>query len=167
MSLNIDVLAEYLQDHLGGAAGAIDLLRRRLDDGRGDGELRELLGGIESHRESLEALMRDLEIDRSKLHQVVGWLAERMSQIKLQGEALRDGALRDLLELETLSIGVHGKQRLWRSLSAIRDGHPALQALDLDALLETGERQLEIVERHRRAAVARAFLEGSAAAPPA
>ena len=109
--------------------------------------------------------MRDLEIDRSKLHQVVGWLAERMSQIKLQGEALRDGALRDLLELETLSIGVHGKQRLWRSLSAIRDGHPALQALDLDALLETGERQLEIVERHRRAAVARAFLEGSAAAP--
>ena len=50
MPLDIDSLTEYLNDHLGGAAGATDLLRRRLDEGRGNDELAELLAGIETHR---------------------------------------------------------------------------------------------------------------------
>ncbi|AXV06603.1 hypothetical protein DVS28_a1918 [Euzebya pacifica] len=157
MPLDIDSLTEYLNDHLGGAAGATDLLRRRLDEGRGNDELAELLAGIETHRTHLEELMAELGISHSVVRQTVGWVGERMAQLKLKGEALRDDGVRDLLELESLSIGVHGKQRLWLALAEIRGTHPALEALDLEWLIASGEEQQATVERHRLAAVRRAF----------
>jgi hypothetical protein len=150
--IDTDRLAEYVHDHLAGAEGATELLRHHLDraaatDLRRD--LERVLAELHEEREHLEALMADLDLSPGVLKQAVGWVAEKVSRLKREGERLRGSAIADLLELELLQIGIMGKRALWVLLRELADAEPRIAALPLDRLIAQAEAQHETVEAHR------------------
>lgn len=71
--------------------------------------------------------------------------------------AIPDQNLKQLLEFETLSLGIEGKRSLWRALREVREAYPELIETDLDGLVERAEHQRSMLEDHRLAAARRAF----------
>ena len=154
------LLAIYLNDHLAAATGGRDLARRAASSNRGSdyGPLLERLAReIAEDRESLLGIMRALKVKVDPLKVLAGWGAEKVGRLKLNGRLLGYSPLSRLVELETLSLGVHGKLALWRSLQQLEP--PLLGNADglLAELVDRAQRQLEELELHRRRACTEAL----------
>jgi hypothetical protein len=161
-----DPLGIYLNDHLAGAAGAIELGERLAGETAGSDigpSVARLIDDIKADRATLEQLMDGLGISRDPLKQGLGWMGEKLSRLKL---AIGSGPdeLGRLLSLEALSVGVQGKLSLWRSLQTIAAGRPALAGTDLDGLVERARAQLSTLDG-LRASTAPAALAAVAEDP--
>lgn len=152
-------LAIYLEDHLAASTGAIELARR------GAGQYRNTDLGAFCERLAAEIAEDHDELKRfaaaagsgaNPLKQLVAWGAEKAGRLKLNGHLLSSSPLSPVVELEVLSLGIHGKLLLWHTLEA-RYGDQAPGGLDLPALIERAQGQLAAVEEHRLAATAAAF----------
>jgi hypothetical protein len=88
--------------------------------------------------------------------------AERAGRLKLNGRVVRHSPLSDVVELETLVVGIRGKEALWESLRGV----DAIPQDELQTLIERAEDQRQIVERCRRAAARRAFADASTNTAP-
>ena len=149
------LLAIYLNDHLAAATGARDLARRATSSNRGSEYgpfLERLAGEIAEDRESLIAIMRTLKVRVDPLKVLVGWGAEKVGRLKLNGRLLGYSPLSRVVELETLYLGVHGKLALWRSLQRLEptlvgmpDEVPVDEPVLLDAVL-LEEPELPVLE---------------------
>jgi hypothetical protein len=143
-------LDTYLKDHLAGATTGTDMARHLASAHEGSplGKLlAHLADEIEEDRRTLEAVMDRVGTAPSPLKQAGGWLAEKMSRIKLGPLATGPG---DFLAIETLSLGVEGKACLWRALKEVAARHPRLsEDFDFDHLIERAERQRSELERER------------------
>jgi hypothetical protein len=143
-------LAVYLNDHLAGSAGAIELVRRAARQ-YGGSELgafyTELEMEIEQDRDTLQEIMarNGIEPDRVKL--AVAWVTEKAARLKFNGALLRRSPLTPFVELEVLAIGIHGKLLLWKALQ-VQPPDPATEA-QLDALVERAQRQHDKVAQRR------------------
>jgi hypothetical protein len=149
------LLEIYLNDHLAGATVARDLARRAASSNRGSEYgpfLERLAGEIAEDRESLVTIMRALNVKVDPLKVLVGWGAEKLGRLKLNGRLLGYSPLSRLVELETLSLGVHGKLALWRSLQQLEPTLLGTADGLLAELVERAQRQLEELELHRRGA---------------
>jgi hypothetical protein len=139
------LLPIYLNDHLAGATLGMELARRLRGSNEGDPafgpELAEICAEIEADRETLLAIMAELDISASRLKPLGAVLAERLGRLKLSR----------LDELEFLQLGVTGKRSLWR---ALEQTHAAdLADFDLEALAERASDQLRRLEAlHLKAA---------------
>ncbi|HSK98348.1 MAG TPA: hypothetical protein VK891_17105 [Euzebyales bacterium] len=150
----------YLNDHLTGAAGAIDLARRCQRSNRGTPLgtfLQGLLAEIIEDRGTLEQVMARLHMPADRLKLVAATVAEKVSRLKLNGQILGYSDLSRIVELEALCGGVALKRRLWHALTEIRDVDPVLAEIDFTHLSERANAQLDGLEHHRLEAVARAF----------
>jgi transaldolase len=159
-SAGADLLAIYLNDHFSGATGGLELFRRAAQAQQGAGgetPLAELTRQVEQDRESLAQIMTDLgvSIDGSKV--ALGWLAEKAGRLKPNGRLFSRSPLSDVLELESMLLGVQGKAACWRTLRALAETDPRLYPDHLDTLLERAERQSQILEEMRTAAATRTF----------
>lgn len=150
-----ELLAIYLNDHLAGATAGVELARRLRASNRDDPEfgsaLAEVCAEVEADRETLEAVMDQLGVGKSKLKPLAAVLGERLGRLKLNGQLRGYSPLSRLDELELLQIGVAGKRRLWRALEHTHADE--LKGFELGALAEraTGQlRQLEVL--HLKAA---------------
>lgn len=154
------LLSIYLNDHLAGATGGLELARRAAGSNRGSsyGEvLQRIAAEIEADRESLVEIMRALGVGVDRLKVLAGWGAEKAGRFKLNGRLLGYSPLSRVIELEALALGVSGKLSLWRALDEIASTQPELERFDLPGLIERAERQVEELEIQRRRAVAEAF----------
>jgi hypothetical protein len=145
-------LATYLNDHLAGSVVALQLLDHLEEDGAGTAQasiLANVHADIEADRQELEAFMARLGIAVSEPRQATGWLVEKLSELKLHLDDAGDGALRRLEALETVSLGIAGKQALWHALAAAAEDVPELNGLDYTRLARRAETQREMVERLR------------------
>ncbi|MFE2376582.1 transaldolase [Streptomyces sp. NPDC059398] len=149
------LLAIYLNDHLSGATAGLELFRRAAQ-GRpgqngeaGPAELSELAEQIEQDRDSLTHIMSDLGVptDRSKV--ALGWLAEKAGRLKPNGHLLSRSPLSDVLELESMLLGVKGKAACWHTLHALARTDTRLDREQLDTLLKRAEEQSAALERMR------------------
>lgn len=150
----------YLNDHLAGSVTGSELADKLTEAyaGRPAGSvLSELAGEIKQDRATLAELMDRLGIEKSPVKQVAGWIGEKVTRLKLSDAVLSDQSLKQLLEFETLSLGVEGKLTLWRALREVRDQYPELQVTDLDGLVKRAERQRSMLEDLRLAAARRAL----------
>jgi hypothetical protein len=143
-------LAIYLNDHLAGSTTAIELVRRAVREHEGT-ELgaffAELGAEIEQDRDALKALMAANGAEQQRVKLVAAWTAEKAGRLKFNGALLRRSPLSPFVELETLAVGIHGKELLWR---ALRDNAAdEATAGRLDELIARAQRQGEAVERHR------------------
>jgi hypothetical protein len=154
------LLAIYLNDHLAAATAAREVARRSAASNRNSsyGEfLEQLAGEIEQDRRSLMEIMRSLEIRIDVVKTLGGWGAEKLGRFKLNGRLIGYSPLSRVVELEVLTLGVHGKLGLWRALERIEPDHPPLAAAGLPGLVARAERQLEQLESNRLRAVAEAL----------
>jgi hypothetical protein len=161
-------LSIYLQDHLAGATSGVNLARRaaRHNEGTPAGRrLEQVAHEIEVDRDTLAALMSDLGVHASHTKNAIAWLAERVSRLKPNGRGHGDTVLLRMHELETLSLGIAGKQSLWEALRTAPES-AAIANLDLDDLHERARSQRERVEMERLALAPKALSLSPAPPPP-
>lgn len=151
------LLGIYLNDHLAGATGGLELARRAAasqEDRATGAELERLAGEILEDRAALFDIMAALGIRVRRYKIGAAWMAEKAGRFKPNGRLLRRSPLSGLLELELLRLGVEGKAAGWITLRVLAERDDRLDAERLDELVARASRQAEALEGLRgRAAV--------------
>lgn len=152
-------LAVYLQDHhAAGRAGTA--IARRLAEHvspaiAGSGELRRVAAEIDEDFATLERVMAAEGVVRSAFKDAVMATGARLGKLKLNGRVSGRAPLSDLIELETLVVGITGKLALWQTLSAA--GSRA--NVDFDALIARAREQRDVVARCHESASRNTFAQ--------
>jgi hypothetical protein len=151
-------LSTYLQDHLAGAAHAIDLVEFMRDQHPTD-ELGQFAAGllveINADRDKLRQLADRVGAGSSSIKEITARISEKFARLKLRHDA--EGGLGIFEALEFLAIGIHGKLELWRALEAIAAVDPRLKDMDFAHLADRAENQHAEVEKHRLRVAYRVF----------
>jgi len=162
------LLGHYLNDHLAGSVAGVDLAEQ-IEAGNAGTPLGLAMGGlvadITADKATLEALMEQLGIERSRFKQTGGWVAEKLTRVRVSNTVTGSEALSRLMQLEMLCIGVEGKLALWKALRAasgsgagtLGAGAEPSGTVDLDRLVQRAQDQLERLETHRLTAAIDAF----------
>lgn len=157
-------LETYLNDHLAGSEGALELLEHLADE-QSDPQIRQALERLHTEisleRQQLEKVMAQLGIEIDHPRKFVGWLGEKFAWLKLQLESSDEGSMRLFEGLEALSLGLIGQQGLWRVLALIAPNIPELQSFDYESLIAQTEDQFTRVEAMRQAVAASALLDNN------
>ena len=154
------LLKIYLNDHLAGSVGGIELAKRCQSNNESSplGDfLEDLLAKVRDSQNELERLMDSLGAPKDPLKQAAVWVAEKVGRLKLNGQLTGYSDLSRVLELEGLCLGVEGQLELWRALRHVSTTDDRLAILDYDSLIERAEGLREGLEQHRLEAAARAF----------
>jgi hypothetical protein len=155
-----DYLHIYLNDHLAGSTGGLELAER-IQKNNEDNPLGDFMAGIakeiEEDRDELQRLMNELDVSRNPIKAAGAYLLERLSQMKANGQLTGYSPLSRVLELEMLHMGITGKLELWSALREIFG--PRLAEFDFERLIERAERQRDGVEQKRLTAAREAFGE--------
>jgi hypothetical protein len=117
-----ELLGIYLNDHLAGSIGGVETARRARGSNEGNEfgeELAQLCDEIETDRATLESVMEEIGVARSRIKPAIGWIAEKLGRAKLNGQLRGYSPLSRVVELELLILGITGKRRLWRLLSEL------------------------------------------------
>jgi hypothetical protein len=152
-------LGIYLNDHLAGATGGLELARRTLASNRDSTEfgapLARICAEIETDRETLRRLMKELEVGEDTVKRTAGWLGEKLGRLKLNGQLRGYAPLSRLVELEGLCLGINGKIALWRALEQRLGAE--WRGFELAQLGERASAQRDAVEELRLKAAALAL----------
>jgi hypothetical protein len=156
----VDLLGIYLNDHLAGATGGVELARRIVDSHRRSrhGEvLARVAAEVEADYTALREVMTSLGIPVRRYKAYTAWLAEKAGRLKLNGRLLSQSPLTMLVELDTMLLAVAGKAAGWRALRQLADRDRRLDAGRLDSLIERADRQTDTLEQVRRQVVGEIF----------
>lgn len=156
----VNELTNYLNDHLAGSVGALELLDRLIDTYREkplEHFFRNLREDIEHDQEQLKELMHKLGADESAVRKAGAWLVEKLSRAKIELSEEAEGEVGLLLALEALVLGITGKRSLWRALQSASRTVPELARLDYAGLENRAIEQCERVEAKRLEVARTAF----------
>lgn len=154
-------LNSYLNDHLAGSVGALELLERLMVTYKGKPLERffsDLRNEIEVDQESLKALIAKLGEKESAVRKAGAWIAEKLSRAKIQLSETHEGEMGLFLALEGLALGIQGKRSLWCALATASETAPHLCGLDYAMLERRAVEQHDRVEA-KRLEVAREVLQ--------
>jgi hypothetical protein len=154
------LLRIYLQDHLAGSTGGVELARRArgANEGTPYGEpLAKIADEIEADRRSLESLMEDLGFGADRAKNIAFWVGEKAGRLKLNGQLTGYSPLSRMIEIDGLITGVNGKLSLWRTLRELAETEPELDAARIGRLVERAEQQLATLHELRSRAGRDAF----------
>lgn len=146
-----EALSTYLNDHLAGSVGAIEMVERAITENAGNllgRRLEEILKEIRKDQAVLQDLIARLGSTENPLKKAGAWLAEKAGRMKLGGTD-EPGELARMEVLETLAMGMQGRRALWRALRVVANKHPVLRGLDLDLLERRAVEQHDRVEEWR------------------
>jgi hypothetical protein len=164
-------LHAYLNDHLAGATGALDLLDRMIRHAGTPDERRmltELCADVSQDRATLERLLDVSGARTSALRTAGGWMVEKAGRLKLLLDDPGRGSLGHLEQFEMLALGILGKRALWQALLAAH--LPEFDDVDFAALETRADEQYQRVEERRIASARRVLGDapvGAAAGPAA
>lgn len=145
-------LERYLNDHLAGSSGAVDLIGALADAADDPGQsafLRKLKADVENDRIILKSLLEKIGQSDSKILQVAGSLTEKAGRLKLKWEGLQPGRLGMFEAFEMLALGIQGKRLLWIALAAVAPWIPEWSGIDFAALELEAIKQRDEVEEYR------------------
>lgn len=135
MGMAQDKLLEvYLDDHLAGALGGLELAKRCQANNNGTalGDfLNDLIAEIEQDRSKLESIMASMGAPQNPAKQAAAWLAEKVGRLKPNAQLTGYSDLSRLVELEALCLGVEGERALWTALGQVKEHYPELADVDL------------------------------------
>jgi hypothetical protein len=144
------LLGIYLNDHLAGATGGLELARRvAASPGTDGGALKRLAAEIAQDRAGLQDIMAALGIPVRGYKVGAAWIGEKVARLKLNGHVLTRSPLSNLEELEMLRLGVEGKAAGWRTLRVLAETDRRLDSGRLDELLARAHRQADLLEELR------------------
>jgi hypothetical protein len=148
-----DVLAIYLNDHLAGSVGAIEMIERLIKAHEGkpiEQFFKELHVDVRSDQDELRRLMSVLNVEESSTRKAGAWVIEKLSRPKLGLVGNDETTNLGLFQaLEGLVLGIRGKEALWCALEMAAAGWPQLERLDLKRLKDRAINQGERVEAKR------------------
>src|SRR5256714_15586614 len=146
---HVSHIETYLNDHLAGSTVAVELLEHLESSHDGEWRIffRMLRVDIESDRGKLETLMKEMDIDQSKLRRGMAWFGEKFTELKMRLDDPADGEFRPVESLEALSLGIEGKRSLWLALAAAATENPNLRPLHCQHLIAPAGEQRARVER--------------------
>ena len=153
-------LDSYLNDHLAGSVGALELIAHWVDVQKGKplaAFFAETEREIKADQDKLRDIMHSLGIEESKVRRVGAWAAEKLGRVRLIIAGEESGRLGLVLTLEGLIMGVTGKKLMWAALAAAK--LPPLNAYNFEQLQRRAEQQIERIEAERIRAVSEAFAE--------
>lgn len=149
-------IAHHVHLHLAASAAGIDLFGRAGDGmiDREAGELaHELRAELLQERRQLRRMADRLDVGESMLLTNGARLGERLGRLKPNGSLLRRTPLTDLVELEAMRDAVGAKRVGWEALRAVADRHEALDADELQGLVDqAAEQGRRLGEAHARTA---------------
>jgi len=151
-------LDSYLNDHLAGSVGALELVGHwaHLYKGKPLGTFfTDIEAQIRADQDTLRDLMRSLGIKESNGRRASAWAAEKVGRARFMIAGDEPAGLGLVLTLEGLIMGIAGKKLLWRALAAAN--LPKLEAFDFKKLQRRGEQQIERTEAERIQAARRAL----------
>jgi hypothetical protein len=150
------LLGIYLNDHLAGATGGLELARRVAASPGPDGDVRKrLVTEIAQDRAGLQDIMAALGIPVRGYKVGAAWIGEKVARLKLNGHVLTRSPLSSLEELEMLRLGVEGKATGWRTLRVLAETDHRVDTARLDELLARARRQADLIEELRVRAAAK------------
>jgi hypothetical protein len=150
-------LAIYLKDHHAAGTAGARLAARLAENVSPAVEARDELARVAQEvQEDLHTLERIMLAEKVRPDPTKDTLAkglELLGRLKPNGRLTGRAPLSDVVELETLLVGITGKAALWKSLS---EGGTRAK-VDLDELLGRADAQHDTVSRYRDRAASRAF----------
>lgn len=159
-----DALAVYLQDHLAGAVFGIELVEALEHDHRGD----ELGGAavawrieIEADQATLREIVDHVGAAPGTVKEAISWIAEKAARLKLRRQSQSD--LGTFETLETLALGILGKEKLWVALQVCAASEARLAGFDFVRLAERARQQHAAVEVQRQVWASRVLPKSEAA----
>ena len=147
-----DLLGIYLNDHLAGATGGLELARRIATSRQGPAPsavLQQLAAEVAQDRDALLDIMAALGVPVRTYKVCAAWIGEKAARLKLNGYLLARSPLSSLEELEMLRLGVEGKAAGWRTLRVLADRDTRLDPDRLDELISRARRQTDLLEELR------------------
>ena len=151
-------LTSYLNDHMAGAVAALELLDHLITTHKG-GPLQQFFVALEHDIRAdvvvLHKLLGSTHADESFFRKLAGWVAEKLLRAKFKAAGEQVGGLGLVQALETLELGIRGKQLLWRALST--SNWPPVRDVDLVQLEKRAVEQQERVEKKRMEVAREAF----------
>ncbi len=147
-----DQLETYLNHHLAGSAGGRMLAKHLADTAPDDTERLFFLGLrdlIEGDRDVLEQVIREAGFTVGKIRQAVGSAVARAGIWKMDLNGTDIGDLGRFEMVELLSIGIHGKYLLWKTLREINGLHSEWNGRDFEALEKSALSQSADIEAYR------------------
>jgi hypothetical protein len=156
-------LDSYLNDHLAGSVGALELIDHwiNLCDGKPLAKfLSELRKDIEADQKALRELMRALGTKESSIRPVGAWVAEKFSRARFAVAGDEMDGLGLVLALETMVMGITGKTLLWRALAAA--DLPRTRNFDFVKMEQRAKEQIARVEIERMRAAREALSDDRA-----
>lgn len=148
----------YLNDHLAGATAGVELSRRIARAHQTSTRapvLQRLVDDISDDRQSLLDLMELLDVPQRRYKVYGGWAGEKVARLKPNGRLYRRSGLSTLIELETLRLGIQGKQQLWQALTPLAAESDRFEASRLDTLMERAKDQMATVDELHLTAASR------------
>jgi hypothetical protein len=145
-----DPLAVYLHDHLGGSRFAVELLEKLASEfaGTPSGDVaRELLAEIQTDRQTLEEIIAKVGHSATDLYDALGWVAERVSRVKLRHDD--PSGIGTYEAFETIGLGILGKRALWEALQVRQRTDTRVAGLDYSLLIARAEQQFQKANQHR------------------
>jgi hypothetical protein len=145
-----DALSVYLEDHLAGATFGVELVDA-LEHDHGGSELGRQAAVLKSEIKADQAKLREI-LDRvgatpSTAKGAISWIAEKATRLKLRRKS--HGDLGTFETLETLALGILGKEKLWQALRATTANDARFAGIDLVALEQRARDQHQLVEAYR------------------
>ena len=156
-------LDSYLNDHLAGSVGALELLKHwvHLHEGKPLGVFfSDMETEIRADQDTLQEVMHSLGIEESNVRKAGAWAGEKAGRAGLMIAGDDPGSLGLVLTLEGLLMGVTGKRLMWRALAAVK--LPQLNGYGFEGLQRRAEEQIGRIEAERIRAVQQAFAETNA-----
>lgn len=148
----MDDLSSYLNDHLAGSVGALELLDRLIDTYKGKPLERffaDLRSEVDADQETLKELIASLGEAESTVRKAGAWVMEKFSRGKIQLGVKGEEKMGLFLALEGLALGIQGKRSLWRALAIASGAVPRLRNRDYVELEKRAVEQHDQVEAKR------------------
>jgi hypothetical protein len=145
-------LTIYLNDHLAGSVGALELVDHLIDTYKGkplEEFFKDLRDEIGADQSTLENLIETLGKKESTMRKAGAWVAEKLSRAKIRLGDSQEGQMGLLHALESLVLGITGKRGLWAALESAADTMPELRELDYARLKNRALEQCDRVEAKR------------------
>ena len=145
-------LTIYLNDHLAGSVGALELVDHLIETYRGkplEQFFKDLRDEIDADQSTLEKLIETLGAKESAMRKAGAWVAERLSRAKIRLSDSQEGQMGLLHALEGLVLGITGKRGLWDALAAAAETMPELRELDYARLENRAIEQRDRIEAKR------------------
>ena len=155
-------LDSYLNDHLAGSVGALELLEHwaHLHQGKPLGAFfSEIEAEVRADQNTLRNVMNSLGIKESNVRKAGAWAAEKVGRARLMIAGGEQGSLGLVLTLEGLIMGIVGKKLLWRSLAAANLAE--LNGYDFRELERRAEQQIDRIDAERIRAAQLVFTDGA------